>query len=595
MSETIRILGIAPYEAMKTAMCRLAQGREELEADVYVGDMQAGAEIVRRHADEYYDAIISRGGTAELIEQITDIPVVEISLSVYDILRAMKLAENYEERYAIVGFPSITESAHFLCDLLRYQIDIFTIRNEEEAEDTLKRLRKEGYRMVVCDMISYTKAKEQELNAILITSGVESIESAFDQALKISASYTRAYQENLFLKNVLKNAGNSTVIFDEKGDVYLSLWEREREDQVLELLRKDLPRVLAADSHKIFRNIEGTLFSIVGRVIPHKGKRYVVFYFTESKIPITHGKYGIRFFSKWEAEEAFFNSFYSITGAMGGLADTIWQISQSTFPVMIVGEKGTGKEQIAKAIYIKSALCANPLVTIDCGQLTDKGWNYLMNHYNSPFNDSDNTLYIKNVDTLSAERSRQLLTAVTDMKLHTRNRLIFSCVSSRNMGMPAEGQNFVKQLSCLTICLPPLRERIHELPTLMSIYLGTLNVSLGKQLIGVEPRAMEMMQNYNWPQNYTQFKRLMNELAVLTDTPYITSNSVAALLDRERSFISAEPERSVSPSLDLNRPLEDINRDIIKKALADNQGNQSATAKQLGISRTTLWRYLKQK
>ena len=106
---------------------------------------------------------------------------------------------------------------------------------------------------------------------------------------------------------------------------------------------------------------------------------------------------------------------------------------------------------------------------------------------------------------------------------------------------------------------------------------------------------MEMMQNYNWPQNYTQFKRLMNELAVLTDTPYITSNSVAALLDRERSFISAEPERSVSPSLDLNRPLEDINRDIIKKALADNQGNQSATAKQLGISRTTLWRYLKQK
>ena len=45
--------------------------------------------------------------------------------------------------------------------------------------------------------------------------------------------------------------------------------------------------------------------------------------------------------------------------------------------------------------------------------------------------------------------------------------------------------------------------------------------------------------------------------------------------------------------MDLHRPLEDINRDIIKKALADNQGNQSVTAKQLGISRTTLWRYLK--
>ena len=197
MSEKIRILGIAPYEAMKTAMLRLAQGREELELTAFVGDMQRGGEIVRRHIDAYYDVIISRGGTAELIERITDIPVVEISLSVYDILRAMKLAENYEERYAIVGFPSITGSAHFLCDLLRYQIDIFTIHNEEEAESVLHGLKQEGYRMVVGDMISYTKAKDMGLNAILITSGVESIGSALDQAVKISASYTKTYHENL--------------------------------------------------------------------------------------------------------------------------------------------------------------------------------------------------------------------------------------------------------------------------------------------------------------------------------------------------------------------------------------------------------------
>ena len=68
---------------------------------------------------------------------------------------------------------------------------------------------------------------------------------------------------------------------------------------------------------------------------------------------------------------------------------------------------------------------------------------------------------------------------------------------------------------------------------------------------------------------------------------------MAILLDKERSVISASPEAYLSSALDINRPLEDINRDIIKKALADNQGNQSATAKQLGISRTTLWRYLK--
>ena len=106
--------------------------------------------------------------------------------------------------------------------------------------------------MVVCDMISHTKAKDLGLNTILITSGVESIESAFDQAVKISRSYMKVYHESLFLKSVLKNAGNSTVIFDEKGEVYLSLWDRENEAGIIEILKKELPRVWAADSHKFF-------------------------------------------------------------------------------------------------------------------------------------------------------------------------------------------------------------------------------------------------------------------------------------------------------------------------------------------------------
>lgn len=104
-----------------------------------------------------------------------------------------------------------------------------------------------------------------------------------------------------------------------------------------------------------------------------------------------------------------------------------------------------------------------------------------------------------------------------------RNRLIISCISKRVSLLPIEGQIFVKRLSCLSICLPPLRERIHELPTLASIYLSNLNVTLGKQLIVFESKAMEMLMHYDWPQNYTQFKRLTRELAVLTITPYITS------------------------------------------------------------------------
>ena len=94
MDKKTKILGIAPYEGMKALMMRLAGQRDDIDLTVYVGDLEAGAEIASRHTFQDYDVILSRGGTAEMISSISPIPVVEIQLSVYDILRAMKLAEN---------------------------------------------------------------------------------------------------------------------------------------------------------------------------------------------------------------------------------------------------------------------------------------------------------------------------------------------------------------------------------------------------------------------------------------------------------------------------------------------------------------------
>ena len=96
-----RILGIAPYQGMNTVMERAAQAYPNIQLDVFTGDLEVGVAIVQRMAPNSYDCIISRGGTATLIRQVTDLPVVEVQISVYDVLSAMKLAENYSSRYAI--------------------------------------------------------------------------------------------------------------------------------------------------------------------------------------------------------------------------------------------------------------------------------------------------------------------------------------------------------------------------------------------------------------------------------------------------------------------------------------------------------------
>ena len=80
---------------MRTAMERAAEAYPQIQLDAYTGDLEAGVAIVQQTPPNTYHCVISRGGTAALIRKVTDLPVVDINISVYDVLRTMKLAQNY--------------------------------------------------------------------------------------------------------------------------------------------------------------------------------------------------------------------------------------------------------------------------------------------------------------------------------------------------------------------------------------------------------------------------------------------------------------------------------------------------------------------
>lgn len=600
-NKKIKILGIAPYEGMKTIMLKLAEQRTDIELNVYVGDLKKGVEIAQENCQNGYDVIISRGGTAEMIGMVTNIPVIEITLSVYDILRAIKLAENYADRYAVVGFPFITDSAHLLCDLLQYHLDIFTIHDESEAQDRLTELKKGGYRMVLCDMITNTTAKRLGLNAILITSGTESIESAFDLAIKLNKSHSSIKKENLLLKSLLLNHQGHTIAFGEQDQLIYSSLEKNGLtspgwEKLTEILRKELTDLRNAGRRKSYKTVDGVQYLVNSRMIRLPQGSYGAYYITENNIPQSSHLSGITFSDKQEVEDQFFNSFYSVTGKRD-LQGIIDQMNQSAYPIMICGEPGTGKDQTARALYSQSKLKDNPLVTIDCSLVTDKGWFYLTENYDSPFYENNNTIYLKHIELLPDSRRRQLLSIIADMNLAKRNRILFSCVYDYSQLMPDAGLGIVNFLTCLTIHLPPLREQTADFPTLSSLFLGTLNVTLAKQIIGLESESLELMQQYDWPYNHMQFKRVLTELAVLTTAPYIQPEDVASVLEKERLSIK-KPAPKPFPSeqtlnIFLNNDLDSITHEIIQAVLDRHGGNQSAAAKQLGISRTTLWRLFK--
>ena len=150
----------------------------------------------------------------------------------------------------------------------------------------------------------------------------------------------------------------------------------------------------------------------------------------------------------------------------------------------------------------------------------------------------------------------------------------------------------MQMMACISLVLPTLRSREDEIPSLASLYLGSLNLELGKQISGFDSQAIDQLRRFPWPDNYTQFKRVLQELATLTTSYYIRSNTVAEILSRERRTAVAV-QQSVQPGK-TPMTLEQIIRQAIEQALSDNNGNQTAAAKQLGIGRTTMWRHLNQ-
>lgn len=133
-----------------------------------------------------------------MVQQSVSLPVIEINTSAYDILRTLKLSDAGSSEVAVVGFSNITEELLSLKEVLPYRIDIFTISSTDEAVLILQQLKNDGNHAILCDMVTYTTARELGMNAFLIMSGIESIRAAFDTAILYCSSYSNIRNENHF-------------------------------------------------------------------------------------------------------------------------------------------------------------------------------------------------------------------------------------------------------------------------------------------------------------------------------------------------------------------------------------------------------------
>jgi len=317
---------------------------------------------------------------------------------------------------------------------------------------------------------------------------------------------------------------------------------------------------------------------------------YFLFHYSSSSDPIRGGKAGMRIFSKSECDIIFRNSIFSLSGALGSLRSQLDTLASVQDAVMIAGEGGTGKIQIAHYLYLRGPNSNKSFVLVDCAAASDKTWEILLNRHDSPLLDTGNTICFQNFQAISPTNGGKLLELILSTRNHLRQRLIFCYDITDGEAFSETCRALMHSISCIPIMPQPLRLRSDEIAPLSSLYLGQLNLEFSKQISGFEPGALEQLCRYNWPGNLMQLKRVLRELAIREDTFYIRTALVSEVITRERT--SAGTTRSMKKQKPTGMTLDEIIHSAILEALDTNNGNQSAAAKQLGIGRSTLWRHI---
>lgn len=232
-----KILGIAPYEELNHSMHIISEQYPEVETTIYTADLVEGQTLAAELYTDGYYAIISRGGTAKLIRQVVSLPVIDVSLSIYDVLSSIRLAENYTNNFAIVGYPSITEKAHLLCDLLGYKIEIHTIDETLDTDALLDTLVDKNYELILCDAITNCIALLKSLNTILITSGFESIKSAYEDALSIIDHVEQVKHKKEIMKKGILSQHQELLLYDAAYTIEFSTLAPSFAEEIIKVLK----------------------------------------------------------------------------------------------------------------------------------------------------------------------------------------------------------------------------------------------------------------------------------------------------------------------------------------------------------------------
>lgn len=309
--------------------------------------------------------------------------------------------------------------------------------------------------------------------------------------------------------------------------------------------------------------------------------------------------------------------------AMQEVYKAIGRVAPQNVIVLILGESGTGKELVARAIYQHSHRAQSPFLAINCAAIPETLLeSELFGHEKGAFTGAERkrigkfeqchggTLFLDEVGDMSPLTQTKVLRVLQEQRfervggsdtIQTDVRLI--AATNRDLeGLVSEGtfrSDLFYRLSTFTITLPPLRERLEDLPLLVEHFVKRFSRELGKEATRVAPETMEALRSHAWPGNLRELQSVLKQALLRATGPILLPDFLPPLASTEKARALSAEERFDLEGLIQERldggseeiyadVLEQVERLLLTRVLNHTGGNQVQTARLLGITRGSL-------
>src|SRR5690554_642021 len=530
---------IAPYKKLADLFSEICQ---ELDKDIYVeiGDLKAGAQKAAVLEEKGYDVLISRGGTSIAIKnKVIDIPVVDVQVSGFDLIRILYIARKETKKIALIGFEPFTRGIdEGFGELMGIDLKKFTLREEwhddkEYIKEKLKEAKELGYNCIVGDNISVVMAKELGMKSFLIKSGREAISRAIIEAENVAMARRKEMKKTRRVKSIINSAYEGIISIDQSGkiEIFNPRAEKIFNKAAYKIIGKNIEKVLP--ELNLYRSIKSNTKKTNKEVIWEYGNKKIAANVTPieinnnivgvvatcqevSRIQKMEQKIRKELYLKGHVAENTFNDIIGKSEVIKKVIEEARDYSDINSPLLIHGETGTGKELFAQAVHNSSPRKIRPFVAFNCAAIPEnllesELFGYVKGAFTGASDGKpglfeqahEGTIFLDEIGEISHNIQVRLLRVIQEQKVRrigddriTPIDVRIIVATNKNLYNLVAENKFRKDLfyriNVLNLNIPPLRERKEDIQLLVKFFLDRYQHKIKTEAKSISRGAIEV-------------------------------------------------------------------------------------------------------